>query len=187
MMDTETALAQGSNVVAPWTVVTQTPEQGRLDVVVRPTDLLPAVRALTEAHWGYLSAITGLDVPGAGQPTPEEKQWERLDGVPEHAGTVPMGGFEVLYHFCHGAAVLTLRVRLPRTQAAVVSICSVIPTATVFERELIEMLGIEVTETPNSDHLLLPDDWPSGVYPLRKEFHAPDAGSAAGEQGGSHQ
>ena len=30
---------------------------------------------------------------------------------------------------------------------------------------------IEVEGTPDSSHLLLPDEWPDGVYPLRKDFH----------------
>jgi Ni,Fe-hydrogenase III component G len=42
--------------------------------------------------------------------------------------------------------------------------------ATLYERELIEMFGITIEGTPNTDKLLLPDDWPAGVYPLRKEF-----------------
>jgi Ni,Fe-hydrogenase III component G len=32
------------------------------------------------------------------------------------------------------------------------------------------MLGITITGTPNPDRLFLPDDWPVGVHPLRKDF-----------------
>ncbi len=32
------------------------------------------------------------------------------------------------------------------------------------------MFGITVEGTPVTDKLLLPDDWPDGVYPLRKSF-----------------
>jgi Ni,Fe-hydrogenase III component G len=32
------------------------------------------------------------------------------------------------------------------------------------------MLGLTVTGTPDPSRLFLPDDWPDGVYPLRKDF-----------------
>ena len=32
------------------------------------------------------------------------------------------------------------------------------------------MFGVDLLGTPDSDHLLLPDEWPNGVYPLRKSF-----------------
>ena len=39
-----------------------------------------------------------------------------------------------------------------------------------FERELSEMFGVTVVGIPNPERLYLPDDWPEGVYPLRKDF-----------------
>jgi len=54
--------------------------------------------------------------------------------------------------------------------AKVPSICHIIPSATLYERELMEMFGITVEGTPDTGKLLLPDDWPDGVYPLRKSF-----------------
>jgi len=63
-----------------------------------------------------------------------------------------------------------VRVLLPYSQAAIPSICSVLPAASLYERELMEMFGIDVQGTPVTQKLLLPDDWPDGVYPLRKSF-----------------
>lgn len=122
-----------------------TPEENRLDAQVAPDDLPKVAQLLTEGHWGYLIAITGLD-----------------NGV--EAGTL-----EVLYHFGCGAVVLTLRVTVPRDGAAVPSVCGVIPYAGVFERELSEMFGIGVRDTPDASRLYLPDDWQDGVFPLRKD------------------
>lgn len=121
-------------------------EPGRLNVVIAVYDLLPAVQVLHQAGWGYLAAITGLDL-GA-----------------------EVGQIEVLYHFCHGPAVATLRVRVDRDAAVVPSLCDIIPSASVFERELMEMFGVVVDGTPNTERLFLPDEWPEGVYPLRKDF-----------------
>lgn len=121
------------------------PEAGRLDAGVDRTELLGAVAALRHARWGYLSAITGLD------PGPDT------------------GELEALYHFCRGPAVLTLRVRTPRVDASLPSLCGLIPSAGVFERELSELFGIRIVDAPDTSRLLLPDDWPADTYPLRKD------------------
>jgi NADH:ubiquinone oxidoreductase subunit C len=65
------------------------------------------------------------------------------------------GAIEVLYHFCAGAAVVTLRVRTPRTTPSVPSICSIIPSACFFECELSEMFVVVVACTPNPNRLYL--------------------------------
>lgn len=139
------ALEKAQALLTEWVQNWHAPEDHRLDGEVSPDDLLPAVKALNEQGWGYLVAITGLD-----------------------AGA-EAGSMEALYHFCSGASVLTLRVKIPREQAIVPSICGIIPYASVFERELSEMFGIEVSGTPDPSRLFLPDDWVEGVYPLRKD------------------
>lgn len=145
-MDADTTLQTAGLLLAPWAKDTSIREVNRLDVTILTTDLPLTVAALHEARWGYLAAITGIDL-GA-----------------------EVGAIEVLYHFCAGAAVVTLRARPSRDAPSVPSICGIIPSASFFERELSEMLGIAVVDTPNPDRLFLPDDWPDGVYPLRKDF-----------------
>ena len=117
-----------------------------LDVNITADELLTVIATLLDNEWGYLATITGVDLG------------------------VEAGEIEVLYHFCHGASVVTLSVKVPRDNAVVPSICGIIPSASFYERELIEMLGVTITNTPNTDHLFLPDNWPDGVYPLRKDF-----------------
>jgi ech hydrogenase subunit E len=148
-MNAETALERAETLLAPWAQSAQTPELDRLDVAITPAALVPAVGALQQARWGYLAAITGLD------------------RGPE------VGEVEALYHFCAGRAVVTLRTSLSRQGAVVPSICEMIPSASVHERELAEMLGVTVEGTPHPERLFLPDDWPSEVFPLRKDFEPP--------------
>jgi Ni,Fe-hydrogenase III component G len=93
-------------------------------VVIDAADLGAAVAALHGARWGYLTAITGLD-----------------DGP-------DAGGLQALYHFVGGAAVLTLRVSLPYDNPTVASVCGVLASASFFERELAEMFGVTVVDTP---------------------------------------
>ena len=113
--------------------------------------LLEAVRSLMENGWMHLSAITGVDCPPA-------------------EGSETGGELELLYHFCRGALIITLRVRVPYSSPVVPSICDMIPYATLYERELIEMFGVVLEGTPSTERLFLSDDWPDGVYPLRKSF-----------------
>jgi Ni,Fe-hydrogenase III component G len=154
-MNTKTRLQTAADLLAAWSQDRSDPEPHRLDVVLDRADLVAAVQRLQDERWGYLAAITGVDL-----------------GVDDETGA---GVIEVLYHFCAGAAVLTLRVRVPHDDASVPTVCPVIPSASFYERELMEMLGVTVRETPNPDRLFLPDDWPDGVYPLRKDFSMEDA------------
>ncbi|MFN8414382.1 MAG: NADH-quinone oxidoreductase subunit C [Anaerolineales bacterium] len=143
----EELLGQAAELLEVWTKDTTHPESNRLDFNISADDLRLACSALSTAHWGYLSAITGLDLgPNSGQ-------------------------LEALYHFCNGPAVVTLRISQPRgIEAAVPSIADIIPPAAFFERELHEMLGFNVLGLDLSNRLFLSDDWPEGVHPQRADF-----------------
>jgi NADH:ubiquinone oxidoreductase subunit C len=166
-MTLEEALGTAGTLVRTFAVGAASRDANRLDAVVRREDLPAAVKAIVDAKWGYLSAITGLDHP-----------WPKTAPRPgaQAAGesVVPAGPMEdrleALYQFVNGAAVLTLRVSVPYHDTTIPSICPVIPSATLYERELQEMFGFVVVGTPDPGRLLLPDDWPDDVYPLRKAF-----------------
>jgi NADH-quinone oxidoreductase subunit D len=143
----ETLLKQAGELLAPFAKGSNNPEPNRLDVEINARDLPSAAAALSNALWGYLSAITGMDL------APESNE------------------LEALYHFCEKDAVTTLRVKLPREgHPEIPSISDCIPVASFFERELSEMFGVTVVGTPDASRLFLPDDWPSEVYPLRRDF-----------------
>jgi ech hydrogenase subunit E len=145
-MNTENALKQAEELLSSWSQGSAHPESNRLDVDINVQDVRAAVTALQEARWGFLSAITGIDRgPDSGQ-------------------------LEALYHFCHGAAVTTLRTVTPRATPALPTIEDLIPSATLFERELHEMLGFEITGAKSNERLFIADDWPEEVYPLRTDF-----------------
>ncbi len=159
-MNTEEILALAQGVVQSWDWATEVsrPKPERLDVQVKDLkQLLPIIVGLRVKRLGYLSAIVGLDLG------PEANE------------------MEVLYFFCPENAIITLRVRVPRQGATLPSLSDVIPSAEVFERELREMFGIEVTGMHTYDHLYLPDEWPGGVYPLRRDFDAAAIASLGGK------
>jgi len=160
-------------LVKPWEVSFNEPEPNRLDVVIHTGDLVQAVRTIIDAKWGYLSSITGLDHPGTtvNLPAVTEKQWSRVDTPVDHShGAKPEGYLEALYQFVDGPQIGTLRVRVPYHSPELPSLYDVIPSVTLYERELIEMLGFYMPSSPDQTHLILPEEWPTGVFPLRKEF-----------------
>jgi len=80
--------------------------------------------------------------------------------------------FEVLYHFSYDqlGTVITVKAFIrDRENPAIESIAPFLPAAEWIEREIHDILGIDFKNHPNLRRLLLADDWPEGVYPLRKE------------------
>ena len=81
-------------------------------------------------------------------------------------------GFEILYHFSFDKAGEFYSVRIlieDKAKPEVDSITPLFPGAEWIEREIWEMLGINFRNHPNLKRLLLADDWPDSVYPLRRE------------------
>jgi len=64
---------------------------------------------------------------------------------------------------------LTLQARVEPYEPAVESITGLVPGASWAERELQDMLGITVHGLDDSRRLVLPDDWPTDVHPLRRD------------------
>ncbi|WP_158854721.1 NADH-quinone oxidoreductase subunit C [Halorhabdus sp. CUG00001] len=127
-------------------------EDGRLEFILADRDNLgTAVRTLRDAGITHLITITGVDSD------------EQVD---------------VLYHFLKygeydagdlGEGIeLTLRVTVPDADPTIETISDQIPAAGLYERELMDMLGVEVAGHPNPKKLLLPDDYDGGP-PLRAE------------------
>jgi NADH-quinone oxidoreductase subunit C len=120
------------------------PDVRRIFFKVAPRDLIPTVTLLRDKYdCAYLATISGVD-----------------------SGDV----FEFLYHFASRVANINLRTEIPKAEAHLESICAVIPGAVLYERELQEMFGIVVDRIPDPRRLNLPDAWPEGQYPLRKDW-----------------
>jgi len=80
--------------------------------------------------------------------------------------------FEVLHHFSADecGCVVTVKAFIRDREAPEIeSITPLIPGAEWIEREMHDILGIDFKNHPNLKRLILNDDWPQGVYPLRKE------------------
>jgi Ni,Fe-hydrogenase III component G len=79
--------------------------------------------------------------------------------------------FEVIYHFydIHGL-LLNLKIFTPRNDPKIPTVTSVFPGVFLYERELMDLLGIIVEGIPPGRRYPVPDDWPEGEYPLRKDW-----------------
>lgn len=79
-----------------------------------------------------------------------------------------------LYHGVrHAETMVVLSVHVPKAAPVVPSICDLIPGVLISEREKQEMIGVTVENIPDGRRMFLPDDFPEGVYPWRKDETAP--------------
>jgi Ni,Fe-hydrogenase III component G len=115
---------------------------GRFWVVLTPGELIPAVIALREKlSIVQLAVIVGEDVRDA---------------------------FLGNYIFT-GEKVVVLQVRMDHEKPEVPTLADIVPGAIVYERELKDLFGINPVGHPDIRRQALPEEWPEGVYPLRKD------------------
>ncbi|MFH1493026.1 MAG: NADH-quinone oxidoreductase subunit C [Candidatus Omnitrophota bacterium] len=79
---------------------------------------------------------------------------------------------EILYHFILEEInlLISLRVKLDKSKLEIDSLSNVFEGANWIEREIHELLGINFRNHPDLRRLLLSEDWPEGVYPLRRDY-----------------
>ena len=85
--------------------------------------------------------------------------------------------FEIIYHYSYDqiGCVVNLKAFIrDRENPVIESISPFLPAAEWIEREIHDILGIEFKNHPDMRRLLLSDDWPEGVYPMRKDAKLPE-------------
>jgi NADH-quinone oxidoreductase subunit C len=118
-------------------------------VQVGAGELLDAVKALrTKLGITHLSTIVGEDLR-------------------DH--------FLLSYPFAAPQVVIVLQVKVDRAKPEVPSLAPILDGAIVYEREIHDILGIVPLGHPDLRRQILPEDWPEGVYPLRKDVTLPRA------------
>jgi formate hydrogenlyase subunit 5 len=79
---------------------------------------------------------------------------------------------ELNYHMaCEGT--VTLKNRISREKPVTQTITDILPGANLYEREVFDLLGVVFEGHPNLERLMLPERWPKGDYPLRKDWKLP--------------
>ncbi|HOW43458.1 MAG TPA: NADH-quinone oxidoreductase subunit C [Candidatus Omnitrophota bacterium] len=93
------------------------------------------------------------------------------------------GCFTVTAVFVHirSAQWVSVTVDIPPGAPGFDSLSTTIHSASLFEREIREMFGIEPRGNPDLRRLHLHDEvWPQGNFPLRKDFRQPQPGALSG-------
>lgn len=66
--------------------------------------------------------------------------------------------------------ILALHESAPKNDPVIDSLTPEFPSLEWHERELVDLFGAKVRGLPAGPHYPLPDGWPAGNYPLRKEW-----------------
>jgi Ni,Fe-hydrogenase III large subunit/Ni,Fe-hydrogenase III component G len=66
-------------------------------------------------------------------------------------------------------AYMIIRAQVPPHQPEFPSVTPKVPAAIWYEREVRDMFGLQPVGLPDERRLVLPDDWPDEMYPLRKD------------------
>jgi len=77
---------------------------------------------------------------------------------------------EVNYHFNRPNLIFTIKVRVTGDKPVVPSITDIINGATIFEREVYDLIGVTPEGHPNPKRLLMTEEWPEGIFPLLKKW-----------------
>ena len=127
------------------------PKPRRVYIHVEPEAHRKAVSALLQAFpYTTISTITGVDLKET---------------------------IEINYHFWCGKAEVTIRTNVPKSRPEIETITDIIPGASLYEREVHDLLGVRFNNHPNLARLLLPESWPENSYPLRKDWNPEQVGN----------
>ena len=88
----------------------------------------------------------------------------------------------MIYHFANGGIVLNLKAFAPKTDPVFETVTGLYEGATMYELEAHNLLGLTVKGIPEDIKYPLPDDWPEGQYPLRKDWKKEMPAASAGRE-----
>ena len=82
--------------------------------------------------------------------------------------------FQLIYHLAgEGGVVLSVRENAPQTDPVFDTATDLFKGGVLFELEARNLLGLTIRGIPDDIKYPLPDQWPEGQYPLRKEWSPP--------------
>jgi formate hydrogenlyase subunit 5 len=93
----------------------------------------------------------------------------------ENAGLSALTGvdlgktIELMYHIRIRGTIVTISTEVPKEDAKIKSITDLIPGSNFHEREVADLFGVTFEGHPNPKRLILAEDWPKNLFPLRKD------------------
>jgi len=78
---------------------------------------------------------------------------------------------QFIYHIANNnGIVINLKTDAPKSDPVIKTVTGIYNGAIFYERELEDLLGTKVEGLPEGRHYPLPEFWPKGQYPLRKDW-----------------
>ncbi len=107
-----------------------------------------------------------------------KEKWNAWHMIAVSSVDTPDGIIAAVYHFDivpphNNETAITINLRVDcadRNDPHIKSASSIIPGVQFFEREAFDLMGIVFDDHPQLERLILPEDFPDGVHPLRKDF-----------------
>jgi len=78
----------------------------------------------------------------------------------------------VYYHVHATNVFVTIKAEVPKENPKIQTIVDIHPGALFHELEVADLLGVIFEGNPTSGHFVLSENWPEGIYPLRKDVKA---------------
>lgn len=126
----------------------QEPVSGKVLLAVTPESIAPMAKALYQDYKARFVITAGID-------SREARDCFDVDHI---------------FSLDKDHIFVILRASAESENPSVTSITPEVPAAGWAERELQDMVGVKAEGLPDARRLVLSDDWPEGVYPLRKDL-----------------
>ena len=139
------------------------------------TELEKRLAGLCGRFWRRNAKRVYVDVPPEHSLEANNILFEEFQGrLATASGRDTRDRIEVLYHYCLDplGIVVSLRTWGMKPDPEVDSVATLFPGANFIEREMFDLLGIKFRNHPDPRRLILCDEWPEGVYPLRRDYPA---------------
>ncbi len=83
----------------------------------------------------------------------------------------------IIYHVARkDGIVISIKISVPKDNPTIKTITNYFAGAEYYEREIMDLLGAEFEGLPKGTRYPLPDGWPEGQYPLRKDWKSDMSG-----------
>jgi membrane-bound hydrogenase subunit beta len=84
----------------------------------------------------------------------------------------------IIYHIAGAnGIVLNVKISISKIHPVLRTVTFYFPNAEIYERELMDLLGVQIDSLAPGSRYPLPDDWPQDEFPLRKDWKPKNANS----------
>ncbi len=119
------------------------PRKNIVDIIVKKENYKEVVKTIVEnLNIPHVQTITGIDIGNE---------------------------IQIISHLGRDITI-NVKTSIDKEKPEIDTISDIIPGATLYEREIHDLLGVNFIGHPNLKRLILPENWPKGVYPLRKDY-----------------